>query len=365
MADKQTNTTSEDVKQSVASIYSELLNKRRNDRELKIEDKRLEKEARDQAKEDAKNSGATEEKPLSKKEKRESELDSWKETIIGLTGDDLDYISTSKNKKKYKKWIDEDTGENTVLTSKPSKKKKKNYNKEFEPEINMLKAIVADQNRFTADLQKRYQIAAGPNTKDAMPLNKTLVELAAVVNSSRSNSLGVLKEIGNLKKTIADLWMKQVKLDSDSGGEGFSTQDLGLMGSSLASSMFATGGGGGGSVNPNNNMASSPVSLGDRPVPAAPQSTGQSEMVFKKFDPDAWDGGGLSSGNTKFEAIPHTVMVEWHRSSEKARFKAVRNDTGEELIGCPVPTCVVKAIDPITKIAKDDFDQVYQVEIIE
>ena len=361
MADNQTNITSAEVKQSVSSIYSELINKRRNERDIKIEERRLEKEVRDQAKEDSSNS---EEKPLTKKEKRESDLNSWKETIIGLTGDDLDYVSTSKNKKKYKKWIDEDTGGNAILTTKPSKKKKKNFTKEFEPEINMLKAIVADQNRFTADLQKRYQIAAGPNTKDAMPLNKTLVELAAVVNSSRSNSLGVLKEIGNLKKTIADLYMKQVKLDADSNGEGFSNTDVGIMGSNIAASMFS-GNVGGGSVIPSNNIASSPVSFGDKPVPSAPQSTGQGDMVFKKFDPDAWDGDGLSSGNTKFEAIPHTVMVEWHRASDKARFKAVRNDTGEELIGCPVPTCTVKAIDPITKVAKDAFDQVYQVEIIE
>lgn len=363
MADKKTNTTSDDVKKSVASIYSELLNKRRTERQIKVEQKRLEKESRNQEKEEETKTSESEEQPLSKKEKREVEFDSWKETIIGLTGDDLDYVSPKKNKKKYKKWIDEDTGENVVLASKPSKKKKKNFNKEFEPEVNMLKSIVADQNRFTADLQKRYQTAAGPNTKDAMPLNKTLVELAAVINSSRSNSLGVLREIGNIKKTIADLYMKQHKIDNDGGGEGFGSKDLGLMGSSLAQNMF-----GNALANPSStSISSSPVSLGNIPVSTSPSqsSGGQEEMVFKKFDPDSWDGGGISTGNTKYEAIPHTVIVEWHKEQDKARFKAIRNDTGEELVGCPVPTCTIKAIDVNTKVAKDDFDQIYQVEIIE
>lgn len=358
MADKHTNTTETDVRKSVGSIYSQLLEKRRAEREIKIQQKQAEKEARKAAKEVEDD----DERPLSKKEKREAELNSWKEVIIGLTGDDLDYVKPKKNKKKYKKWIDDDSNGNVVLTAKPAKKKKKNFHKEFEPEITMLKAIVADQNRFTTDLQKRYQNAAGPIAKDAMPLNKTLVELASVINASRSNSLGVLKEIGNLKKTVADLYMKQKKLDSDLGGGGdFNSTDIGLMGSSIAQNMFgnAIATASVGSI-PDTN----PVSLGDRPV-TTPQPSSQGDMIFKKFDPQSWDGGGLNSGNTRFEAIPHTVMVEWHKGEERARFKAVRNDTGEELIGCPVPTCTIKAIDPVTKVAKDDFDQVYPVEIIE
>ena len=227
----------------------------------------------------------------------------------------------------------------------------------FEPEINMLKTIVADQNRFTADLQKRYQNAAGPNTKDAMPLNKTLVELASVINASRSNSLGVLKEIGNLKKTVADLFMKQVKLDADMGGGGFESQDIGLMGSSLAQSMF----GNAMATRSVGSIDDQPLTVGAPSVPmdgqapsVVPQQAPQSDLQLKKFDPDTWDGGGLNSGNTKFEAIPHTIVVELHKDDDKARFKAIRNDTGEELIGCPVPTCTIKAIDMNTKVAKDD-----------
>ena len=343
------------VKKSISSIYASLLQKREEKRAEKEEKKRLKKEER--MEEDI---VEQEETPLTKKERRQAKLDAWKEVIIGLTGDDLDYTTPKKNKKKYKKWIDDEIG-NTIVTEKPRKKKKRNYRKEFEPEINMLKNIVAEQNKFTVDLQKRYQHAAGPNTRDSMPLNKTLVELASVINASRSNSLGVLREIGNIKKTIADLYMKQHKLDADMRGENFDGQDLGLMGSSIASSLFgdnsnqtptATGGFSSQPITP------SPV------VNSTPTVAPTQQMVFPKFDPETWDAGGIGSGNAKFEAIPHTIVVEVHRDDQRARFKAIRNDTGEELVGCPVPTCTIKSIDVKSKIAKDDFDQIYPIELV-
>jgi len=329
---------------TISSIYSELVNKRRADKEAKDEQKRLEKEAKRLEKE-----GSEEETPKTKKEKRQAELDAWNEIIIGLTGDDLDYIPKKKNKRKYKKWVGDELTENVVLKGKAQKKKKRNYNKEFEPELNMLKAVVADQNKFIADLQKRYQTAAGPNTKDAMPLNKNLIELAAVVNNARGNSLGLLREIGNIKRTIANLYMDQKNFDAKYGGLGsLESQDLGLMGSNIASSMF----------NPTGNPIYSAPTV-DSNVPTMPSQ----EMVFSRFDPSTWDGGGLVDDSTRFETMDKTIVVEWHKESDIARFKAV-DPSGNEIVGCPVPTCSIKTIDQNNKMAKDEFDQVYQVEVI-
>ena len=185
---KVKNNTTEEIRASVASIYSELLTKRKEEKEAKQEKKRQEEELREQEKEANKKS--ENEPKLTKKEKREAEFDNWKEIIIGLTGDDLEYSSTKKSKKKYRKWIDDET-ESSILIPKTKKVKKKNYSKEFAPELQMLKNIVADQNKFTADLQKRFNTMAGPATKDAMPPNKTMVDLASVINAGRSNSLGV------------------------------------------------------------------------------------------------------------------------------------------------------------------------------
>jgi hypothetical protein len=335
--------TAEKVQKSISEIYTEILKNRREAKEQKKEEKERQKQEETGEHQD-------QNRPMTKKEKAAARFESWKEVLVGLTGDDLDYISPKKKRKKYRKWIGDET-ENRIDVEKAKKKKKRNYNKEFEPELNMLKAIINDQNKFVQDLQKRYQTNAGPNTRDSGTMNKTLVELAAVVNNARGNSLGILREIGNIKKTIADLYMKQRKLDADLGGLNIEEKDLGLMGSSLAANMFEQMG--------------TPV--------GPPTATGVNGMIqvqppsetgppISDFDPDSWSVGDDS---TKYENMDKKIVVEWHKNTNQARYKAVDNQTGMELQGCPVPTGSIKSIDPINKVAKDDFDQVYQIEIVE
>jgi hypothetical protein len=339
----------EEIKGSIYSIYSKLINQRKEERK-----KRKEEESIKKAEEKAERQ--SEDRPLTKKEKREIEFNSWNDIVKNLVGDDLEYIDNKKSsKKKYKKWIDEDTGSNVVLNDRKQKRKKKrNYSKEFEPELNMLKSIVGDQNKFVNNLQKRYDIAAGPNTKDSMPLNKNLIELASVINMSRGNSLGLLREIGTLKKHVADLYNKQKEFDYKYGGASDTvTNDMELFGSTLANNIFA------------NQTYQAPVtnqSISQQISVPQPQIQQQSTSLF---NPDEWNGGGIEDNMTRFEAIPHRVVVEWYKNDDKARFKAIRNDNGEELIGAPIPTCEIKNIDTVNKVAKDAFDQVYQVEIIE
>ncbi|MCM1215416.1 MAG: hypothetical protein NC548_12960 [Lachnospiraceae bacterium] len=374
-AKKTVDTTSVDVRNSVSSMYASLLERRQAEREVRLAKKMQDKEIRGEEKEKKKikDDGTK----MTKEERRQAELDSWKEIVVGLTGDDLEYSSPKKRKKKYHKWIDDDAEANAMLTPKPKKHKKRNYNKEFEGELNMLKSLVADQNRFSADLLKRFQVAAGPATKDAMPLNKTLVELASAINASRSNSLGVLREIGNIKKTIADLYMKQAKADAESGSSGFDSRDVGLMGSNIAAQIFGD--------NPVPYAGNTVAPTGYSQDPGAPIDTGsatpivgqvisqgtsvvpQSTAPEEEFDPSTWVGPeSINTGSVAFETIPHTTVVEWHKADGKARFKAIRNDDGTELVGCPVPTC-----DPSKLVfnekdltVKGEFDEVFKLEIL-
>lgn len=371
MEEKTKATSSDEIRSSVTSIYSDILGKRQAEREARSFKRQQERELHEQEKEAKKRHEDGTKK--TKAERREEELEAWKEIIVGLTGDDLEYTSSKGKKKKYRKWITDD--DTPVLTPKPKKAKKKNYNKVFEPELNMLKTIVADQNRFTIDLQRRFQNAAGPATKDAAPLNKTLVELAAAVNASRNNSLGMLREIGNLKKTIADLYMKQKKMDDESSGNsGFNSTDVGLMGSNIANQLFG-------------DVPSSAGVAGNAPMPQAPDSgnpyaegpiiatatltnptPAASPVGIQEFDPSTWSGGPTLSPNNavNFETIPHTVVVEWHKSENRARFKAIRNDTGEELVGCPVPTSDPSKLTFNEKdlTVKGEFDENYKLEIV-
>lgn len=368
---KTTNNTSEEVRASVASIYSELLAKRKEEKEAKAEKKRQE-ELREQEEKEARKKAEEDGTKLSKKERKQKELDNWKEVIVGLTGEDLEYSSTKKSKKKYRKWIDEE-GDSTILTPKPKKVKKKNYNKEFAPELNMLKNIVADQNKFTADLQKRFNAMAGPATKDAMPPNKTMVELASVINAGRSNSLGMLNAIGSMKKTIAELYFKQLKEEGANAGN-FMPTDLSLMGSSIASSLFGdepmT------PVTPSNQYVGSitspaPSTIPTGPIPAIAKAYPSETPVapqIQEFDPSSWDGPDSLQVNPSvhFETVPHTVVVEMNRDSGNMRFKAIHNETGEELPNCPVPTYDPRNLKINEKdlIAKGQFDETYKLEVI-
>ena len=106
------------------------------------------------------------------------------------------------------------------------------------------------------------------------------------------------------------------------------------------------------------------------PTPASPLQRMQESVPdpttppISAFDPSGWNVENVDLGATKFETIPHKVVVEYHEAEQKARYKAVREDNGEELVGCPVPTGQIKSMDLKTKIAKDDFDQIYPIEMI-
>lgn len=344
--EKVTNTTAEEVKTSVSSIYSALLGKRQKEKEEKEEAKRLAKEAKEAEKQDKEEE---KEEKISKRAKREKELEAWKTVFSELTGDDLEYSSKKKGKKKYKKWIDDDI-ENAVQTEKAKKIKKKNFRKEFEPELNMLKTLLAEQNRINADMLKRFQNAAGPATKDAMFPNKTLVELLSTINAGKTNALSMLREIGNLKKTVADLEMKKKKMDMDAGSGATDNMDLGLLGSSLASNMFVNG--------PSSYSAPSY----NNPAPAAPQPE-VVESPIDDFDPSTW-GGVTNTTTTAFEDIPHKIYVENDTTTGMKRFVATRTDTGEEVKIPNLPT-----VDPNTlpfderkMTIRGKFDEVYEVK---
>ena len=363
MEKKAKSTTEEDVRASISSIYADLISKKQAAREAREEERRQQKleEKEKRIKEDG--------TKMTKRERRQAEFDNWKEVIFGLTGDDLEYSSPKKNKKKkYRKWIGEDDI-GTITTVKQKKPKKKNYNKEFEPELNMLRNLVTEQNKFTADLQRRFQNAAGPATKDAMVPNKAMVDLAAAIMTGRSNSLGMLREIGSIKKNIATLYMNQKKLDSQLGGN-VSTDDgdLALMGSNLAASLF----GDSSSFNtpspvPNNPVVSNeyqPTVVRGTVVPGSLQLPTEKVVPFdnsSNFDPASWVGPTLENSFTESETIPHTVIVEKDRNNGNMRFVAIRNDDGSELSGCNVPT-----VDPNTltvnekdMTVKGQFDEVY------
>ena len=171
-----------------------------------------------------------------KKEKKEepenTELtedeNNWLSTISGFRAEPI--------KKKKKKPSDIfDIGN----TKKKRKKKKKDgvtdYNKEFEHEARLYDNLMKDQAKFTDSLQSRYN-ALEATKSSARGVGKFTTDLIDSINNARSLTLQIAKEKTNLKKSIADLTIKERK---EFGNGGQDSKDIGLLGSSMLQKLIS------------------------------------------------------------------------------------------------------------------------------
>lgn len=296
--------------------------------------------------------------PLTKEEKIQANLNALESIANEITGEDLEFgKKKKKNKNRYKKWImsDDSLDENNIDVKQIKKKKKRNYNKEFEPEINRLKNLLAEQSKMKNDLLKRFNIEAGPANKDGK-MDKTLVELASVINEISGSELNTMKEIGTVKKVIAELYIKQQQIDAKKGDFGDSS-DATLIGSDLANSI----------LNQQFGNFTTPIkSTVDTGVSYDPgvQYQQAPQVQASNFDPSTWSQPQLVDDHIKYEGIPHDIVVEYNKTNNTKRFKAVDSQTGKELPNCPVPTYNIKTFDESKMQARDDLGQTYNLEII-
>ena len=150
--------------------------------------------------------------PTKEKKKKEEPIvdddtDGWLNAItsISLVGDDK-----VRGKRKFKG----DSFDDLLRRKKKKKKKQKgemiDYNKEFEIEAALYKNLLQEQNRFTDSLQKEYdRLKSAKST--ARGISKTMTDLIENITQARSLSLQIVDKTVGLKKTTADLMMKQRK----------------------------------------------------------------------------------------------------------------------------------------------------------
>lgn len=99
---------------------------------------------------------------------------------------------------------------------KKKKKKKKNkneptdYEKKFEPEAALLKSLLIDQNKFVDSLQREYDFLKN-NKSTSRGINKNITDLISNITNARNLSMQLIDKNTALKKTIADLTMKERK----------------------------------------------------------------------------------------------------------------------------------------------------------
>ena len=159
---------------------------------------------------------------LKKSKKKEEKNDT---TSDNQTSDDepsIDWISAicdtkaiKKKKKKHSFSFDIDDNGNVVGTEKKKKKKGKggavkNYAREFETELGLLRNLYIDQSKFTDSLQKKYD-AMNSTKSTARGVGKFTTDLITTISAARSTQLAIVKEQIATKQKIADLNFKERK----------------------------------------------------------------------------------------------------------------------------------------------------------
>ena len=113
----------------------------------------------------------------------------------------------------------DDDMENIIYDQKKAYKKNKKaegYMNQFAEELSLLYGLLEEANDFGSDLDKLYQ----GMIKNSRGFSKSTTELINSILSAKQTKLSVLKEIASVKKTIADLTLKESKSSGDNGAVG-------------------------------------------------------------------------------------------------------------------------------------------------
>ena len=134
------------LKETIGDIFERVKQKQKLEKETK--EKLFSKQQDENTKED-------ELSPLTKEEKIQANLNALESLAVEITGEDLEY-NRKKKKNKYKKWIMGDDDDINNIRVKQIKKKKQNYEKEFEPQLNMLRNLLAEQNKISIEIVTNF-----------------------------------------------------------------------------------------------------------------------------------------------------------------------------------------------------------------
>lgn len=129
-----------------------------------------------------------------------------------LLGDDI--ISKKKPKK----------GKIDLFDLKAAKKKrKKNIEAKFAPQLTQLRKVLKDVELTTEDAVEIFKKMKGSGRY----VGKNLVDLIAAINSSNSTRTSIIKEISNINKTIIDLQLKESKGKKDDDDKNKGMEEFG------------------------------------------------------------------------------------------------------------------------------------------
>lgn len=115
-----------------------------------------------------------------------------------------------------------------------------NYNKKFSKEMKQHHKLIRQQAMYVDQLEKLFRQTTGLGTANPRQLTKTDVELASVLSQARGQLLQMINGVSGLKKTIADLQLKQLTKFTGTGENGEVPQmTTDLKGSTILQSILA------------------------------------------------------------------------------------------------------------------------------
>ena len=165
---------------------------------------------------------------LTKKQKKKNTIQIPDQTDDEWLSALMDTSEIKIKKGKHKNVIFDD-GEGKKKKKKKDKDKNEptDYKKEFETEAALLRNLMIDQSHFVESLQKEYDFLKSSKSS-SRGINKNMTDLIANITSGRNLTTQLVKEQIALKKTIADLSMKERKeLSGAIGGDIDNLSDFG------------------------------------------------------------------------------------------------------------------------------------------
>ena len=241
--------------------------------------------------------------------------------------DVFDFLHGESGKKKKKK--------------KKEKEGPKDYYDDFAPEIGLMRNMLEDATKFTDSLQKRYY-ALESTKSSARGVGKFTTDLISSINQARSVSSQLLNNITSLKKSIADLNMKERKeAAAANGGDG---EDLSNFSASFLRKLIQQD-------------RSDAAMYGD----AVPIS-GDEDDIFDNISELLADNGRSDEVDKylKYENRNVELVAYVDPDTDAYEIKAIAED-GEELYDYPIPEVERMDINHSTEIATDEYHTRYRI----
>lgn len=276
---------------------------------------------------------------LKKKEKKEEEemsSDEWMATLLNLRAE--------KPKKRRGRGIFDmdDEGGKKKKKKKHKDDKTIDYKKEFEQEMALYRNLLIDQNKFTDSLQKEYD-AISSRKSSARGTSKAITDLVQNITSARQLSMQLVEKNVNIKKTIADLNMKERKENKEQNGDNSM--------SDFASSYLRQ-------------------IVNERQSIVNPQVAGDTEIVdFSEDQISNFLSDSLSDVDRseevdlylKYENQNVKIYVVMNPNDSEDYYFLAKDENGVEIEDYPLPDHTKMSINRSTEIATDVYGEKYHI----